>query len=241
MVALLTVLAVALTSLLIARVAVVALVLTGMPRETARFQARSALSGTGFTTAEAESMVRHPVRRRIVMGLMLLGSAGLVTAVASLILSFGDASSGQSAVRIGALLAGLTALFVLSRSRWFDRWLSVVVARLLRARGFGARDFVTLLQLNGPYVVSELRVTETGWARGRTPAEIREEGAIVLGILRRDGEYLGVPERSRRIEEGETLVLYGPGDRIVAIDERGRRSPTDSGQRPDSVERELSA
>jgi len=68
-----TVLVVAVISLLITRVATVAFVLTGMSQEAARFQARSALTGTGFTTTESESVVGHPVRRRIVMALMLLG------------------------------------------------------------------------------------------------------------------------------------------------------------------------
>lgn len=80
MVALATVLVVLLVSLLITRVATVALTLTGLSREVARFQARSALSGTGFTTSEAEAVVNDPVRRRIVMALMLVGSAGIVTA-----------------------------------------------------------------------------------------------------------------------------------------------------------------
>jgi hypothetical protein len=91
MVALVSVLIIVFISLLITRVATVALSLTGMSRESARFQARSALTGVGFTTSEAEEVVDHPVRRRIVGGLMLIGSAGLVTAVSSLILTFGGA------------------------------------------------------------------------------------------------------------------------------------------------------
>jgi len=33
---------------------------TGLSRESARFQARSALTGGGFTTTESEAVVRHP-------------------------------------------------------------------------------------------------------------------------------------------------------------------------------------
>ena len=61
-------------ALVITRVATVALTLTGLSKESARFQARSAYTGVGFTTTEAESVVGHPVRRRIVMILMLLAS-----------------------------------------------------------------------------------------------------------------------------------------------------------------------
>ena len=73
-----SVLVVLLVSLLVARVGTVALTLTGMSREAARFQARSAFFGVGFTTGEAEAVVGHPVRRRIIMWLILLGNAGVV-------------------------------------------------------------------------------------------------------------------------------------------------------------------
>jgi len=45
-------------------------------RQAADVQARSALTGTGFTTSEAEPVVNHAARRRIVLQLMLLGSIG---------------------------------------------------------------------------------------------------------------------------------------------------------------------
>lgn len=63
-------------SLVITRLATVALVMTGLSKEAARFQARSAFTGTGFTTSEAETVVGHPVRRKIIMLLMILRSTG---------------------------------------------------------------------------------------------------------------------------------------------------------------------
>jgi hypothetical protein len=75
-------------SSLVTRMAAMALALTGMSGEAARFQARSAFTGVGFTTREAEEIVWHPVRRRIVMLLMLLGNLGVGAVVATLMLSF---------------------------------------------------------------------------------------------------------------------------------------------------------
>jgi len=74
-------------SMVVTPTATVALTMTALSREAARFQARSAFSGAGFTTDEAEWVVNHPVRRRIVMLLILLGGAGLVTSLATLVLS----------------------------------------------------------------------------------------------------------------------------------------------------------
>lgn len=100
--AIVSVLAIIVLSLLITRFATLTLEVTGMSRDSARFQARSALTGTGFTTSEAEAVVRHPVRRRVIMRLMLIGNAGIVTVIASLILSFRGGSSDAQLVRAGS-------------------------------------------------------------------------------------------------------------------------------------------
>lgn len=47
--------------------------LTGLDRETAHFQSLSAFTGTGFTTGASERVVNTPTRRRITLGLMVLG------------------------------------------------------------------------------------------------------------------------------------------------------------------------
>ena len=161
MIAVATALAAVLLSLLIARVATVAFVLTGLSKEAARFQARSALSGTGFTTTEAEGVVEHPVRRRIVMLLMLFGSAGIVTVIASLMLSFARADQGQAEIRILFLLGGLFAVWLAARSAIVDRGLTAAVAfALTRWTELDARDYHALLHLSDRFVVTEVRVAE---------------------------------------------------------------------------------
>ena len=87
MTAIISLLIVLTLSLIVTRVAAMALMLTGLSRESARFQARSAFTGVGFTTGEAENVVDHPVRRQIVMLLMLLGNLGIGAVVATLMLA----------------------------------------------------------------------------------------------------------------------------------------------------------
>ena len=77
-------------SLLVTRIGAVALKLTGLSPDIARFQARSAFTGVGFTTTESESLVNHPVRRRILMLLMFWGNIGIAAVIASTIASFAD-------------------------------------------------------------------------------------------------------------------------------------------------------
>ncbi|HEX6715404.1 MAG TPA: TrkA C-terminal domain-containing protein [Thermoleophilaceae bacterium] len=222
MVALISVLVIVLLYVLITRVATVALSLTGMSRESARFQARSALTGVGFTTSEAEDVVAHPVRRRIVGGLMLVGSAGLVTAAASLILSFGGAHNEQRMLRGAVLVAGLALLWIVSRSAWVDRRLSLLIGRVLRWRGYDVRDYGRLLALQADWAVSELLVEPDDWIAGRTLAELRlrDEDIDVLGIQKPNGEYIGVPHGRRQVEAGDVLVLYSTEERLEELDER---------------------
>lgn len=243
MVALITVLAVVLLSLVITRVATIALALTGLSKESARFQARSALSGVGFTTSEAEGVVNHPIRRGIVLRLMLIGSAGIVTAIASLIVSFGGATSREGLLRGGVLVGGLFALWLLSRSEWFDRTLSRLIVRFLRSRGLDVRDYVTLLHLEGDYAINELTVASDHWVAGRTLADLRlrDEGILVLGIHRPGHGHIGVPARGTRLEPGDRLTVYGRSGRVDELEARAAGPAGDAAHREAVSTREREA
>ncbi|HZD79468.1 MAG TPA: TrkA C-terminal domain-containing protein [Actinomycetota bacterium] len=224
MLSVVTLLIIVTLSLLVTRVATVALTLTGMSRETARFQARSALTGTGFTTREAESVVSHPVRRRIIRLLMLLGSAGLVTAMASLLLSFTSVGSGLAGLkRAVLLLAGLGLLWIFTLSDRVDRWMSVVIERVLRrSTDLQVRDYEGLLRLAGGWVVAELKVSDEDWLADRTLADLDlpQEGVLVLGIERVDGRYVGAPKGSAALHPGDVVILYGHERVVVDLDVR---------------------
>src|SRR4030042_6230482 len=88
MVALFSLLIIVILSIIVIRIGAIALELTGLSAEIASFQAQSAFSGVGFTTLESEAIVTHPVRRRIIRILILLGSAGVTTSMATLVLAF---------------------------------------------------------------------------------------------------------------------------------------------------------
>ncbi len=223
MIALLTFFLVIVASLTATRVAAVALTLSGVSPQVARFQARSALSGSGFTTAEAESVVNHPVRRQIIMFLMLIGSAGLVTAVATLSISFVGQDTSASASRLLALTIGCVVLLVIARSSAIDRVMTRVFGRLLsRYTDLELRDYTGLLHLADGHAVMQLNVAEGAWLCSRTlgDLELREEGVAVLGIERATGGYVGAPRRATEIRPGDTLVAYGNSDALIELSQR---------------------
>lgn len=206
-------------ALVVVRVATVALTLTGLSKESARFQARSAFTGVGFTTSEAENIVTHPVRRRIIMVLMMLGNAGLVTVGASLMLSFlGRDGSGWLAA--GILVAGVGLLLAASRSRWLERRMSTVIEWALRKwTHIDPRDYESLLRLANGFSVAEFSVEEGDFVQGKTLLELplKENGVIVLGVQKRNGDYVGAPRGTYRFEIGDTALVYGTGEKIARI------------------------
>jgi K+/H+ antiporter YhaU regulatory subunit KhtT len=215
---------VVLVALLIARVATVALMATGMPREIARFQSRSALSGVGFTTGEAESVVGHPVRRRIVFVLMLVGNAGFVTIVASLALTFASSgNTGDVLERLGVIIGGLIAILFVARTRRFERIVTRGIARLLgRWTDLEVRDMIHVMQLTKDYAVTELRVAPGDWLAGKSLIDLQlpDEGVIVLAIQRANGAFLGAPRGSAIVHPYDTLILYGRSSVLADLDRR---------------------
>jgi hypothetical protein len=224
MVAVISLLLVLGTSVILIRVAAVALESTGISRDAARFQARSAFTGVGFTTSEAENVVVHPVRRRIVMWLMLVGNVGIVSVMAAVLVSAIDLRNQQG---VGSLLAvlggGLALLCVLSSSRWVDRKVCGLIGwAIKRWTSLEARDDAQLLHLRDGYGVSRFRVKEGDWisARRLHDAGLVDEGLLVLGIECPNGTFLGAPPADVEVRVGDELVVFGPTALISELEVR---------------------
>lgn len=216
MVAIATLLVVVTVTLIINRVGAIALMTTGLSQEVANFQARSALTGVGFTTTETELIVNHPVRRRIVLTLMLLGNAGLVTIIATLVVGFADTGSPvDTLLKLALLAGGLALILIAARSRAIDSIMSAVIAwSLRRFTQLEVRDYVQLLNLSADYAVAEIGVEADSWVVKHQLVDLHlpEEGVLVLGIQRADGTFVGAPRGHTRIREHDTLVVYGYAD-----------------------------
>ena len=223
---LLTFLLVILFSIIVVRVGTVALTMTGLSRDVAAFQAQSAFSGVGFTTSESEYVVAHPVRRRIIRILMLLGSAGLTSAMATLVLTFVGNTPVEMMFNGIWLSVGLAGLFVFGKSKLIDRALSrVIEMALTRWTTIKIYDYEQLLGLSKGYSISMVKVRSGGWLEGKTLRELRlrDEGILVLAVYKRSNNeevYLGVPSLDLKLEAGDTLVCYGPSEVLAQLSTR---------------------
>ena len=224
MAALISVLMAVTLSLLITRIAAEALTLTGLSYASASFQARSAFTGAGFTTAESESVVEHPVRRRIIMLLMFLGNAGVITVISSLVLTFVSASSTvNGASRVVYLLSGIALLWLIASNSAFNRVLTRIVRRALhRWTDLNLHDYNKLLHLRDDYQVIKIKVNDyNDWLANKTFKELRlpDEGITVLGIERCDGSYVGTSDGDTFCA-GDTLIIYGRKTTLLELDAR---------------------
>lgn len=209
-------------SLLVVRVGSVALRMTGLSPEVASFQATSAFSGAGFTTQEAEQAVETPERRRVVKALIRFGSVGLVSVIASLVLSFTRTNGGEAG-SLASILAGVAALVLLARSDWFNRALTPVIRLVLeRTTDLDVKDYTRVLGLQRDYRVAEVDVDDGSWLANETPAAVGlgDEGVLLLGI-RREDTFVGAPDGDTEVRPGDTVVLYGKEERLRELADRG--------------------
>jgi hypothetical protein len=225
MIAVLSLLVVATLFITAARVATIALVGTGMATESAAFQARSALMGVGFTTAEAEAAINHPVRRRIILWLMTFGNAGIITGVTSLLLGFINAEADQVISRGATLMAGLALLLVLTRLKLLESVLSRFTRwALARWTTLETRDFAQLLRFSHDYGITEMHARPGDWLIDRPLSQLGlpDEGVVILGLHRMDGTFIGAPTGHTTIHAGDTVIAYGRLDHLQELDDRHR-------------------
>ena len=163
-------------SLVIVRFATVGLTMTGLSKDLAQFQALSAFTRSGFTTQESESIVNHPVRRRIIMHLMLLGNAGIVIAIATvmqMVIMAGD-DWGALWLRLLELMAGVVLLWILASSQMVEQFMWRMHAwALTRWAHLELQDYIKLLRIAHEYAIFEIRVHEDDWLAGRTLQQLQ--------------------------------------------------------------------
>ena len=181
MVALVSLIIIVTVSIIVVRIGSVALTMTGISKDLAIFHAQSAFSGVGFTTNESESVVKHPVRRRIIRLLMLMGNAGITSAIAGLILTFYQGRGQLLVIKLALVIAGLGLLWITSMSKFVDRILTKIIkAGLNRFTRLEIRDYATLLEFEKGYAVSELEVKAQDWLCSRKLSEMAlpKEGVL---------------------------------------------------------------
>lgn len=202
-------------SIFVIRLASVALRITGISDESARFQALSAFSGTGFTTREAETIINYPVRRKIISLMMVIGNIGLVSVFATVVVSLVQTDGNTEAIlrQVFWLALGLGLIWFIVLNKTADRILCALIANLLATTTLlGKRPYQKLLQISEGFSVCEHPIPDEWAVDDMTKLEsvLKDSGLVLLRARARDGEtYASVAEC---LENMDSLVLFGSDD-----------------------------
>lgn len=208
---------------LIIRIGAKALEMTGVSRDAARFQALSAFFGAGFTTGESEMVVNHPVRRRVIRDLIIIGNIGVLSLLGAGVMTASafrfdtPEHRRDAAIRLTIIFGGLILLWLVSRSRLVTVAIDHFIAFTLRHTGaLRALDYEQLLRTHAGFEVAEVVVEKGAWLCERTigEASLRQRGVNVLSVRRPSGEHIGAPRGATALHDGDTLIVYGADEAI---------------------------
>ncbi|MDG1696382.1 MAG: hypothetical protein P8I25_08455 [Ilumatobacter sp.] len=207
-----TFLVVAVLSMAFTRLAAGALIATGLPPDVASFQARSAFSGAGFTTTEAENVVNNPDSRKIISTTMFVGNLGTPTLVVTVLVGFLAPGPGNTVERVMVAISGLVLAVLLVTNRPMKRWLVKVGQREAQRRLLPRLDnqVVELLSVGDDFVVGAVQVTA---GTGPTVRSLRSiDDALpavrVLGV-QQSGGFFGTPPVDVELAAGDKIIAYG--------------------------------
>lgn len=242
MVAIISLLVIAMVSLLAVRAGSTALMMTGLSWDTASFQSYSAFFGVGFTTREAEMVVNHPVRRRIIRDLILAGNIGVTSAAATLIATMVQNSSGfRPLLIVAGLIFGLALLLYLTRVGWVQRAIDKTIQRTLEKTGLvRVMDYELLLRIQHGYVISEMEILSESEIANQSLRQSRpwDHGVVILSVKSNGKDLPGIPNANTILRVGDVVTVYGEEHHIrKAFDKATQPTKVDS----DSIEPEALA
>ncbi len=180
-----------------------ALEATGLERRKARFQSLSAFTGTGFTTSEAEAVVNHAQRRRIISTLIIVGNLGVLGLLGALVAVLVRGAGSQRGLLLAIVLLAAVLLYWLVLARWVNPAVKRALARLFRLHPVVVEE---LAQLPDGRTVFAITVTAQSAIVGRSMQEFEATGIHVL-----------VGGGAEALRSGDLLICAGDVEAVKAL------------------------
>ena len=190
---------------------------TGLERSKSRFQALSALTGTGFTTSQAEAIVEHPKRRRVAGYLIFIGNTGIAAFIVLLVLYARSGITAPSMVLVGIVVGVLVLIGLLIWLKVIDGLTGLILRLAGKGQPASSTAVRTLVRQSDDYAVVRLTVAQkSALAGSKLKDSLLEQGTIsVLSLERQDG-MVPHPKPDEMISEGDRILCYGKTDEITA-------------------------
>lgn len=199
-------------STIIVRIASTILRHTGLPDNIARLQSISALSGTGFTTSESELIVNFPIRRRVLVILMILGNLGMASIAATVIVAL-LATDGETNAIINQIIFFIVAIsltFIVMTNKALDKKLCDAVSWVLaRSQTLQELGFHRLYQISRNYSIAEHPIS-TNEQQDISDVDFSKFGLVFIGTRKGNKRmYNDAQDTETDLSFGDTLVCYG--------------------------------
>ncbi|EET86817.1 TrkA-C domain protein [Clostridium carboxidivorans P7] len=190
--------------------------LTGLSEEKSRFQVISLLTGSGFTTKEAELITQHPTRRRLAQILMILGYVGFLTGISFLV---DIIKHSMSIKNLPILIIFFIFMWLILREKLLIGYLDNLIEKIIlkkyskyksptkmyklvtRAKGYGVYNIV--IDENSGLVGVALK-----------DSNLKPRNMIILNIDK-GNQFIGFPKRDYVLEKGDNILLYGKVEEIL--------------------------
>lgn len=226
--------AVVIVAYFVVKIGAAAFELTGLTPEQANFQSVSAFTGTGFTTREAELVAAHKDRRKIASVLMILGSAGFVTLIATLVSTINMSKPVipvlpvlkkfvpefiMPYVNLGIVLALLFLIYkIFHSSRLSGILMNKIQEQIVDKKLLQRARFEELLLNAKGYGISQIELTPENPLTGKTLSEsrLRSHDILVLSV-ERDDEHIANPAAATKLRLHDTLICFGRLDNIRKV------------------------
>ena len=198
-------------STLIVRAASTILRHTGLPDNIARLQSISALSGTGFTTPESELLTADPIRRKVLMFLMIFGNLGMAsvatTFIVALINTNGD--TGDIFIQVIAFVVAIVATLVVMTNPYLDKKFCDIVSYFLsKSSTFKALGYKRIAQISLGYSIAE-HVVNDNKPMSDVKLELEEFGLCLLGCHIGERRVYQTFEQTDFLKALDVVVVYG--------------------------------
>lgn len=196
---------------LLVEVLSIALKVTGLDIEKARFQVISIIAHTGFTTRESELITQHPTRRKIVQVLMLVSYVTTATFI-SIVISALRSHQEFMFFTLLAAMALILIIFLFRNKRMLNKLEGIIERQLVKQMKDHSKNKTVeeVLRLNDEYGVAEFIIDEKSPLMGITlnNSGLKQNYIQVLNVDR-GSHMVHFPKNDFIFQLGDKVVVYG--------------------------------
>lgn len=190
---------------------------TGLSEEKARFQVISLLTGTGFTTKEAEMITQHNTRRKLAQFVMAIGYLGLATFMSFIINIIQTQTSTEDIVyTIVLLIVGI----IVFRNKYIVYIIDALIEKIIshKFKTYSNTNFYRLLNNTKGYGLYNILLEKNSSLIGKSliNTNLKQNNIQILNVDK-GNKFIAFPNANYILEKNDNILVYGKIKNILKI------------------------